>query len=466
VSSTLQARPVTTVLAVRPTISLSPHPEGITVTGVGWEQLVAVSSPGVRDAVLSVRESPMPSSEILRRALEASGDLSAAVLVQSVVKRLSVLGVFEHVLFEPGNGAVARLMTAGAMPVGLSALPPDARLRVLSPMAVATVRAGEVVVESGVSHLQVALRPDLFALVVAGDLDALPDPVLAMLCTARLLVTPEETASRRFRQWDATDLWFHRKANESRGADGYGGTYHLADDFKPVPYARPVPPGGSLALPVPDLAQARAADPPLAEVMERRRSHRRFLAGRTSQEQLGALLYRALRARQIHPDDRGLDVVDRPYPSGGSVHEIETYVVVNDVTGIEAGIYRYAPDRHALDVLQQNDAIRARVNADVMITTRGEQPPPVVLLFGARFDRLMWKYQGMPYALLTKHVGVVYQTIYVNAEAEGLGVCGIGGTSASLFAQATGEHPMDEGAVGMMVLGVPDPSERDAWGRP
>lgn len=465
-SQSVEVRPVNPVLAVRDSITLSALPEGIMVGGSGWEQVVQVASPAVRDAILGVRETPLAAGEILRRALEGSGDLSAAVLVQSVVKRLSMLGAFEHVLFEPGSGALARLTTRGAMPVGLSPLPQDARQRALSPMAVATIRDAQVVLESGVSHLQVVLRPDIFASLAASLLDDIPDPVLAMLCTARLLLPPQDHASRRFRQWDPIDLWFHRKANESRGCDGYGGTYHLEADFEPLPYARPAPEEAAVVtLPMPDLDQARRDDPPLAEVMERRRSHRRFLAGRTTIEQLSAVLYRSLRARQIHPDDHGLEVVDRPYPSGGSIHEIEAYVVVNDVAALAEGIYRYAPERHCLDLVNPEPAVRARVNSDVMVTTQGDRPPPVVLLFAARFGRLMWKYQGMPYALLTKHVGVVYQTIYLNAEVLGLGVCGIGGTSASLFAAASGEDPMDEGVVGMMVLGVPDPSEPDVWGR-
>ncbi len=465
-SQTTEVRPATTVLAIRPTIVLEAVAEGIKVTGSGWEQVVAVSQTGVRDAILAVRESPMASSEILRRALEGTGDLTAAVVVQSVVRRLSTLGVFEHVLFEPGNGALARLTTAGAMPVGMGPVPPDIATRVLSPMLVATVGPGVVMLESGVSHLRVHLRADLFARLVNGEVELLPDPVLAMLCAAQLLLPEAEVTSRRFRQWDPTDLWFHRKANESRGSDGYGGTYHLEGDFEPIPYARPLPDGPSVELPEPDLEQARRTDPPLAEVMEGRRSRRRFLPGQTRLEQLAEVLYRSLRARQVQPDDHGLEVVDRRYPSGGSVHEIDAYVVVNDVAGLEPGIYRYAPERHSLDLIGQDEGLRARVNADVMMTIRGKIAPPVVLLFGARFDRLMWKYQGMPYALLTKHVGVVYQTIYLNAEAAGLGVCGIGGTSASLFAQATRTHPMDEGAVGMMVLGVADPSEPDVWGRP
>ncbi|MFN8029728.1 MAG: SagB family peptide dehydrogenase [Dermatophilaceae bacterium] len=463
----LETLTVTTVLAIRASVALESTDGGLMVRGTSWQQRVEVPDPAVVRAILDLVDGPAAAEEVVRRAMIASGQLAAAVVAQRAIKRLQQLGVFEHVLFEPGGDPIATLTTEGAQPVALLPLPADVVTRGLSPHAVATVSAGGVVVQSGASHLQVILRPDLYATLATGDLTRLPEPVLAMLCTARLLLTQEEQSSRRVRQWHAADLWFHRRNNESRGADGYGGTYHLAADFDPLPYTRPVPDGVSpVDLPVPDLATARHTDPPLADVMERRRSRRVFQGGATTLDQLGALLYRSLRVRQVHPDDHGLDVVDRPYPSGGSVHEIETYVVANDIAGLAPGVYRYAPERHQLDPVTSDPVIRARVNADVQMTTRGAIPPPFALIFAARFGRLMWKYQGMPYSLLTKHVGVVYQTIYLNAEPLGLGVCGIGGTSLGLFAAATGADPLEEGAVGMMVLGSFDPAEADPWGRP
>ena len=92
-SQTTEVRPATTVLAIRPTIVLEAVAEGIKVTGSGWEQVVAMSQTGVRDAILAVRESPMASSEILRRAQLISAStqqpflayISAAVIYFALV---------------------------------------------------------------------------------------------------------------------------------------------------------------------------------------------------------------------------------------------------------------------------------------------------------------------------------------------------------------------------------------------
>src|SRR5215470_14686816 len=55
------------------------------------------------------------------------------------------------------------------------------------------------------------------------------------------------------------------------------------------------------------------------------------------------------------------------------------------------------------------------------------------------------------YAL--KHVGVLYQTMYLTATAMGLAPCAVGGGNADLFAKATGLDPYSEASVGEFLLG-------------
>jgi SagB-type dehydrogenase family enzyme len=79
--------------------------------------------------------------------------------------------------------------------------------------------------------------------------------------------------------------------------------------------------------------------------------------------------------------------------------------------------------------------------------------PQVVLLVAARFGRVMWKYETVAYPLILKHVGVLYQTVYLVGTAMGLAVCGLGGGDTTAFAAATGRDPGLEGTVGELVLG-------------
>jgi SagB-type dehydrogenase family enzyme len=64
-----------------------------------------------------------------------------------------------------------------------------------------------------------------------------------------------------------------------------------------------------------------------------------------------------------------------------------------------------------------------------------------------------WKYEGMPYALSLKHVGVLYQTLYLASTAMGLAPCGLGGGDSDLFARAAGTEYEAETSVGEFILG-------------
>ncbi len=224
----LDTMPVAPVLSPRAGMTITAAPEGLQVSGVGWERFVPVAEPAVREALLALGDFPMSSAEVVSKAVAASGSLAAAVTAQAAIRRLQVMGTYDHVLYEPGDGILARLTTKGAMAITLTALPDDGATRVLSPLAVATADGGYVTVESGAGPLAVVLRPDLYADLVAGRAAQLPQPVLDMLFSARLWVTEAELASRELRQWHPSDAWFHRRVAESRGNDGYGGTYHLA----------------------------------------------------------------------------------------------------------------------------------------------------------------------------------------------------------------------------------------------
>ena len=82
-----------------------------------------------------------------------------------------------------------------------------------------------------------------------------------------------------------------------------------------------------------------------------------------------------------------------------------------------------------------------------------DSPPQVTLLIAARFARAMWKYESMAYALILKHVGVMYEALYLTSTAMGLACCGLGGGNAQAFASASGLPALVEGSVGEFVVG-------------
>jgi SagB-type dehydrogenase family enzyme len=76
-----------------------------------------------------------------------------------------------------------------------------------------------------------------------------------------------------------------------------------------------------------------------------------------------------------------------------------------------------------------------------------------LLLITARMHRIAWKYASLAYALVLKHVGVLYQSLYLAATAMGLAPCAIGGGDSDLFAAVSGIDYYEEPLVGEFALG-------------
>ena len=70
-----------------------------------------------------------------------------------------------------------------------------------------------------------------------------------------------------------------------------------------------------------------------------------------------------------------------------------------------------------------------------------------------RRPRIAWKYASLAYALTLKHVGVLYQTMYLAATAMGLAPCALGAGDSDLFARAAGVDYYAETSVGEFLLG-------------
>ena len=128
-------------------------------------------------------------------------------------------------------------------------------------------------------------------------------------------------------------------------------------------------------------------------------------------------------------------------------------MAVNACEGLAAGLYHYDPWRHRLcriagrtpeveTLLQQ--AGQAAAQRDV---------PQLLTILAARFQRVAWKYDAIAYALILKHVGVLFQTMYLVATAMDLAACALGSGDADVFARAAGTQYLAETSVGEFMLG-------------
>ena len=273
-----------------------------------------------------------------------------------------------------------------------------------------------------------------------------------------------ETADFPTASWSPHELWFHRRSTVGdRGSSwsDFGPTRWAEGSFEPVPSAPEPYPGDEIPLPKPDLDDVRDTDAPLAAVMEDRVSTRSFDDEHPMTiEALGHLLYRCARTRGTRviekPGEVRTELPSKPYPSGGSIYELELYPVIRTVTGLEPGMYHYDSIAHTLrPVAAFDDPAVQRLLAPAALTLADNAPPQAMLVLAARAGRIMWTYEQMPYAVILKHVGVLTQSLYLTATALGLGGLAQGYGDTAAFAEATGRDELVECAVGTFVLGSP-----------
>jgi SagB-type dehydrogenase family enzyme len=278
-----------------------------------------------------------------------------------------------------------------------------------------------------------------------------------------------EDGDPALRCWQFHDLLFHARSREGRHDAPAGATYPLAGRLDPPPALRPETAANGIALYRPDLERLQSQDPPFALVQERRRSIRNYATEPITDRQLGEFLYRVARVRDCQrlevPTPAGpvqMDFALRPYPAGGALYELEVYAAVATCRGLAPGLYHYDALDHRLVHRAGRTAEVERLLADAALAAglqMGE--PQVLLVLAARLPRIAWKYSGLAYALVLKHVGVVFQTMYLAATAMGLAPCAVGLGDSDLFAQAAKVDYYAETSVGEFLLGSA-PAARNA----
>lgn len=496
---------VTELWSLRADVLVESADEGEALTLYSrWGEIV-VKSPGptLRALLHRMQLGPTRLENVLgagRLPPAATGSGRAALLV--ALARLQHL-VVRSLATADGAGAllsveaIARRARFRPLPV-----PPDLPLR-LSSYTVLRTEHGTLQAESPLSLHRALLHGPEAALLAAllarprtrRDLTtqvALPAPLieaaLSYLLAAGLVVQARDAetgesaeeaqaapGSARFaededpvlRLWSCTDLLFHSRSTLGRHDADAGATHPFGYGPGPEPNVRVRPEGGRVALHRPRFADVLAADPPFTAVLEARRSIRHFDPARPmTVRELGDLLYRALRIRArtdqgADPESDGLQ--NRPHPAGGSVYELEYYLLVEDCDDLEPGLYAYDPLRHDLVALPHGLGARAAVRNQARQAADLEHPPPVLLLVTARFGRMFWRYTTIGYSLILKNTGVALLTVQLVATALGLAACPLGGVDLDAVAELLGADWRAESGVGAIMLGRPAEGDEEDW---
>ncbi|MFI5913339.1 SagB family peptide dehydrogenase [Dactylosporangium sp. NPDC051541] len=358
-------------------------------------------------------------------------------------------------------------------PMDVAGRPPEcefpARNLTLCRFAVLRREGGEVVVESPLARARMLVHSAAVAAMVAelaqgeigaaGVPSAVRDALLADLSRAGLAVPRSRDDAPAARLWSPPDLLLHGRSRMGTGgyAGGFGRTGWAAPFVEPPVADREGWTDTVLALNRPDLAALGRSDPPLAAVLEERRSIRTHDdENPMTVNQLSELLYRCA-AHRSRAEDGFPERTGRPYPSGGGMYELELYPVVRHVDGLAPGMYHYDPRLHQLRLVCGSGPAVDRLLQGAMWSSMMSARPQALIVLAARFGRLTSMYEQLAYSLILKHVGVLYQTMYLVATAMGLAPCGLGAGDAVAFSDATGLEYTVESSVGEFMLGSRTP---------
>lgn len=141
-------------------------------------------------------------------------------------------------------------------------------------------------------------------------------------------------------------------------------------------------------------------------------------------EDLSALLHRVFGAQATQELAPGIVALKKNSPSGGGLHPIEAYLLVQRVHDLAPGLYHYQPVAHALEPMRlvPTDELAAMAH-ELVAGQRWFANAPVQVLMAARFRRNYWKYRNHSKAwkVIQLDAGHLSQNLYLTATEQGYG---------------------------------------------
>lgn len=173
---------------------------------------------------------------------------------------------------------------------------------------------------------------------------------------------------------------------------------------------------------IPDgaLELAKLSNMSVGEAIIRRESIRRYTDSALTMEELSALLWATQGVRKVLHSSCAL----RSVPSAGARHSFETYIAVNRVDDLAAGLYRYLPFDRQLAQLFVDPNIGYKA-ASAALGQRFITSSAVTFFWTTIPSRMEWRYDLAAHKVIAIDAGHVCQNLYLACTALGLGTCAV-----------------------------------------
>jgi SagB-type dehydrogenase family enzyme len=184
------------------------------------------------------------------------------------------------------------------------------------------------------------------------------------------------------------------------------------------------------------------------EVLRKRTSVRSFSIKPLSKSALSYLLWTSTGVQRTQ---NGYEF--RTAPSAGALYPIETYVVANNIEGLDKGLYHYSIASHSLEELRLGDF--SEKIAQAALDQEMCREAPVTFVWTAIFARSKWKYEQRAYRYVYLDAGHIAQNLALAATSIGLGSCQIGAIFDDEVNEIVGADGVEESAIYLSVVGHP-----------
>jgi SagB-type dehydrogenase family enzyme len=255
--------------------------------------------------------------------------------------------------------------------------------------------------------------------VVARDaLRALLTPLLrhSILQRADAKPSPRERAMGLWDAWNPAAGFFHAATRDLQFTDMDTQVRQLRAQSRTEPMPDPVKRYHRVrVIPLP----ACGITTEFPRVLLSRRTWRRFSRGPVDLSSFGTLLGLTAGIQQWANADGEGRVALKTSPSGGARHAIELYTLALRVKGLPPGLYHYAADVHALELIESK-VTRRRVDG-YLPNQPWYKPAAAVVFFAALFPRELWRYTyARAYRAVLIEAGHLCQTFCLTATWLGL----------------------------------------------
>lgn len=170
---------------------------------------------------------------------------------------------------------------------------------------------------------------------------------------------------------------------------------------------------------LPDVNNIKVRSIDLREAIEKRSSVRKYSKVPLSLDELSYLLWCTQGVRRVTKD-----AAYRTVPSAGNRHALETYLVVNNVEGLEPGLYKYMAMDNKLAELLCCDNISQKLREACPLAQFIEHNA-ATFIWTAVFYRMNWRHGERGYRYIHLDAGHVCQNLYLAVQSIDSGVCGI-----------------------------------------